>query len=269
MTELTPFMFQGSALRTTELDGQPAIVLADIAKILGYRDASNASRILRDHHKGYSKVRTPGGEQEMLVVTEKGFNRLVLKSNAPNADQIQDWVTDEVLPSISQTGSYGRALTLEQRSLALISDLNNEVQRQAAQIEAQAPLVAQAETYSEGRGKQTRQQFARDIAVWAWRERGARILQADVMTFLSRKLGLFVTGERRDAGEATTEALRRGLADTNRGTAKNGHNFSTGYLTPEGVQYAWDRCVRYIDQHGNLDLPKRERQGNTRLEVVS
>lgn len=107
MTELTPFMFQGNALRTAELDGQPAIVLADIAKILGYRNAPDASRILRPHHKGYAKVRTPGGEQEMIVVTEKGFNRLVLKSNAPNADQVQDWVTDEVLPSISETGSYG------------------------------------------------------------------------------------------------------------------------------------------------------------------
>lgn len=107
------FEYSGQGVRTTTLpDGKPAIVLSDIAKILGYRDSTNASRILRDHHKGYSEVSTPGGTQKMLVVTEQGFNRLVIRSNAANAESVQDWVTDEVLPEISRTGSYGQTMDL-------------------------------------------------------------------------------------------------------------------------------------------------------------
>lgn len=104
---LRQFDYNGQPVRTTELNGQPAIVLSDIAKVLGYAKASDAARLLRDHHKGYAKVRTLGGDQQMLVVTEHGFNRLVIRSNASNAEEVQDWITDEVMPSIVHTGGYG------------------------------------------------------------------------------------------------------------------------------------------------------------------
>jgi len=106
MTALIPFDFHGQAVRTATLDGDPVVVLTDIAKVLGYRDANSAGRILRDHHKGYAEVRTPGGTQQMLVITERGFNRLVIRSNAANAEEVQDWITDEVLPTIRRTGGY-------------------------------------------------------------------------------------------------------------------------------------------------------------------
>lgn len=105
-TDLTTFGFHGQPVRTATLDDAPAVVLTDIAKVLGYRDANTAGRTLREHHRGYAEVRTPGGTQQMLVVTEQGFNRLVMRSNAANAEEVQDWVTDEVLPSIRRTGGY-------------------------------------------------------------------------------------------------------------------------------------------------------------------
>jgi len=133
--DLTAFDYNGAPLRTAELDGKPAIVLADIARILGYRDANTAARILREHHKGYADVRTPGGVQSMLVVTEQGFNRLVMRSSAVHAEAVQDWVTDEVLPQIRRTGSY------VQREAAQITraDLARMV------IEAEAELAAERE----------------------------------------------------------------------------------------------------------------------------
>ena len=146
--------------------------------------------------------------------------------------------------------------TLAERSLALLGELTSEVQRQAAVIESQAPLVAQATQYAAGAGDVIRSRFARDFISWAHKERGVTVKQPEVMAFLGRKLGLFVVGERSDAGEATIRAERDGLAHTKRGTSDSGHNYGTGVLTPAGQQYAWDRAVRYLDEHGTLELPR-------------
>jgi anti-repressor protein len=96
----------GEAIRVVTVDGEPRFVVADLAKMLGYRDASNAARLLRDHQQGYSLVSTPSGQQRMLVTNEAGLNRLILRANTPDADRIQDWITDEVMPSITHTGGY-------------------------------------------------------------------------------------------------------------------------------------------------------------------
>lgn len=40
-------------------------------------------------------------------LTESGVYKLIFKSNKPKAEEFANWVTDEVLPSIRQTGSYG------------------------------------------------------------------------------------------------------------------------------------------------------------------
>ena len=48
-------------------------------------------------------------------ITEPQFYKLVIKANSPVADKFQDWVTEEVLPSIRKTGSYGvRELTQDE-----------------------------------------------------------------------------------------------------------------------------------------------------------
>lgn len=103
MSELVPadvvsFSFKGQPVRSVTVDGLPWFVIADLAKILGYRDAANAARVLRDHQQGYSEVSTPGGPQQMRVCSEQGLYRLILRSNAKNADEVQDWVTAAPLP---------------------------------------------------------------------------------------------------------------------------------------------------------------------------
>lgn len=39
-------------------------------------------------------------------LTEKGIYKLIFKSHKPEAERFQDWVTDEVLPTIRKTGGY-------------------------------------------------------------------------------------------------------------------------------------------------------------------
>lgn len=140
---LTLLNYHGHEIRQVELNGKPAIVVADVATILGYRDANTAGRILRDHQKGYAEVRTPGGAQRMLVATLEGFNRLTIKSNAKNADDVQDWLTDDVMPAIQTTGSYNAApaLTDEEIVNRALQITSAKVKELEAKVEADAPKV--------------------------------------------------------------------------------------------------------------------------------
>ena len=48
-------------------------------------------------------------------ITEPQFYRLAIKANNETAERFQAWVTEEVLPSIRKTGSYGvRELTKDE-----------------------------------------------------------------------------------------------------------------------------------------------------------
>ncbi|MGB3485250.1 MAG: hypothetical protein WBB07_23925 [Mycobacterium sp.] len=127
-----------------------------------------------------------------------------------------------------------------------------------AQREAERPMVERAKTHAAGSGTKTRQQFFREVKQWAQDAHGIAVKQAHVMAFLSTsKLGLFVGGNRTDTGHATSWAIERGYARNPEGTADNGHNFIRPVLTPTGQEYAWERCVRYIEANGTLEIPRR------------
>jgi prophage antirepressor-like protein len=74
--------------------------------VLGYANQSDA---MNKHCKGVAKrypIQTPGGTQEMRVLTEADVLRLIVKSDMPAAEAFERWVFEEVLPSIRRTGSY-------------------------------------------------------------------------------------------------------------------------------------------------------------------
>lgn len=107
-TDLVQHAFHGQAVRViTDDDGTAWFVAADVARILGYRMASDMTRRIDDEDRGTRSVRTPSGDQDMTVLTESGLYAAVLGSQVPQAREFKRWVTTEVLPSIRRTGSYG------------------------------------------------------------------------------------------------------------------------------------------------------------------
>ena len=93
-------------IRTVEVNGKPYFVAVDIVRPLGYL---NTTKAIKDHCKGVTKryVPTNGGNQEMLVIPEGDIYRLAARSQLPSAEKFEEWVFDEVLPSIRQSGGYG------------------------------------------------------------------------------------------------------------------------------------------------------------------
>ena len=87
MTNLSIFAFEGQQVRFVGTGEQPEWIAADVCNILGLntseaingrKDRSGSG--LDSDEKGIVVVDTPGGEQEMLTVTEPGLYRLLSKS---------------------------------------------------------------------------------------------------------------------------------------------------------------------------------------------
>jgi anti-repressor protein len=106
LNDILAFTFQGAEIRTLMVDGEPWWIASDVSSVLGYRMASDATRMLDEDEKGTHQMRTPGGEQNVTVVNEPGLYSLILRSRLDEAKTFKRWVTREVLPSIRRTGGY-------------------------------------------------------------------------------------------------------------------------------------------------------------------
>ncbi|OYW37677.1 MAG: hypothetical protein B7Z45_05375 [Azorhizobium sp. 12-66-6] len=96
--DLTAFSFP--------LTGAPAFVHTDVCKVLEIANPWNAAARLDADEKGLRTVETPGGPQEVTVITESGLYSLILTSRKPEAKAFKRWVTGTVLPAIRKDGGY-------------------------------------------------------------------------------------------------------------------------------------------------------------------
>lgn len=129
---LSVFQFHTHQVRIFPSDDGESFfaVAADVARALGFRDAQDMVRCVDDEDKGYTEVRTPGGEQRMLTVSESGIYAATFRSRKDSAKAFRRWVTAEVLPSIRRTGGYVREgaaqLAMAQELGALRDELRSQ-----------------------------------------------------------------------------------------------------------------------------------------------
>ena len=103
---MTPFTYDDQPVRVVTINDEPWFVASDVASILGHSEAYAMTRTLDDDEKGPHTVRTPGGNQSMVVISESGLYSAILRSRLAQARPFRRWVTSEVLPQIRKTGSY-------------------------------------------------------------------------------------------------------------------------------------------------------------------
>jgi prophage antirepressor-like protein len=150
MTTLAPLerVFGDHRVRIVLRDGEPWFVAADVCRVLGY---ANGRAALAQHCKGVAKhdTLTEGGVQAVSVIPERDVYRLVMRSNLPGAERFEEWVVDEVLPSIRKTGSYGQSdhIALLNDPAALRGLLNDYAGRVLELQAANAELAPKAEVY--------------------------------------------------------------------------------------------------------------------------
>lgn len=130
------------------IDGDPWFGASVVAAELGYRMASDMTRRLDDDERGTRSVRTPGGIQNVTIISESGLYTAIMGSRLPGAVEFKRWVTREVLPTIRRTGSYSSAPALTGAELMARAVL--EAQSMLTAKDAQiAELAPKAEFFDE------------------------------------------------------------------------------------------------------------------------
>lgn len=149
-------------VRTVVMNGQVMFAATDVAKCLGY---ANPQKAIRNHCKsiGVNEMDTPtnGGIQKVRFITKGNVVRLVASSELPQAEQVESWIFDEVIPTVLETGGYisttpndtpeeimARALTIAQATLAKreerLKQLEAQTEQQQATIELQDKEIKEA-----------------------------------------------------------------------------------------------------------------------------
>lgn len=106
MNNLQIFNFESRNIRIIDREGNPWFVAKDVCDVLELSDVSMSIQRLNENQKGTSIIGTPGGKQEMSIISEPGLYKLVFQSRKPEAEKFTDWITSEVIPQIRKTGQY-------------------------------------------------------------------------------------------------------------------------------------------------------------------
>ena len=141
------FAFDSQAVRTITKEGEPWWIARDVCAILGLGNVTEALRNLDDDERGSGILNTPGGPQEMTVISEPGLYSLILRSRKPEARQFRRWITHEVIPAIRRTGAYdanNKKLTalLERYGDAMTAEARSQLVLTIAGIRKTAPKGA-------------------------------------------------------------------------------------------------------------------------------
>lgn len=142
------------SVRVVMKGGEPWFVASDVAMALGY---TNRAEAIRDHCKKvnkinhHSKTLPPSPPVNFLIIPESDVYRLVMRSNLPAATEFQDWVCEEVLPSIRRTGGYlatkpddtpevimARAVLVAQDTIKRLEDRNSELEGVVSEMKPKA-----------------------------------------------------------------------------------------------------------------------------------
>ncbi|MBJ9353584.1 DNA-binding protein [Citrobacter koseri] len=136
---------------------KPAFDAVELAKSLGYADPHQA---LKNHCKSLIKLDSVKSTELGFGFRPKGITlagqadlfRLILRSNLPSAERIQDWVCEDVLPSIMETGSYNKHQSVVEAKQPEISP--HPDMASLARVVAEATAFAMVKVIMEAGGHQ-------------------------------------------------------------------------------------------------------------------
>lgn len=118
---MNAFEFSGCEVRVfMDVNGKPWFAAKDVCTSLEiqWQGAGKTLANMPPQWVMVGNLPTTQGERDSYLLAEPAIYRLAFRSNKPEAERFTNWVCEEVLPSIRQTGFYGR---VEPRTRVVIS----------------------------------------------------------------------------------------------------------------------------------------------------
>lgn len=168
----------------------PLFLAKEVGEVLEYSESNSSklTNLVDDDEKVRNIVTTPGGNQEVWMLTEDGLYEVLMQSRKPIAKQFKKGVK-QILHEVRTTGGYiatkaedtpeeimARALTIAQATLAKreerLKQLEVKAEQQQATIELQekeikqaAPKVNYYDTHLQSVNTLTTTQVAKEIGM--------------------------------------------------------------------------------------------------------
>ena len=232
MNDLQLFNYEGRAVRTVTIEGEPWWVAKDVCDILELTNITESLKRVAEEDLTSVKLNSGGQDREMRIINESGLYSLILLSIKPEAKKFKKWITSEVLPSIRKTGQYN----IEQNPQKLISMALIEAHKI---LEEQKPLVEFAEAVRESKdGK-----LIREIAKSLKPETGEKRL----FNWL-RDQGLLLKGTREPAQHYIDMGIFQLKPNTWQDSSGEEHISYTPLVTGKGQLYIEKK---WREQYGN------------------
>lgn len=163
MKDLQNFNFNGNKVEIFEYNGDVLFNPRDVGRCLGLTESAVRNHLATMNDNQAIKLKNSdvldmdirklnnAGEK---FLKEAGVYKLAFKSHKESAERFQDWVTDEVLPSIRKHGAYMTDDILE-RTLAdpdfminLLTNLKEEKEKRKLAEERTSRLIHNSRTYT-------------------------------------------------------------------------------------------------------------------------
>lgn len=212
--QVLPYVFQEQLVRARlDEQGNPWFVAKDVCAVLDIQDHHQAIEQLDDDERGRCTVPTPGGMQELKVISESGLYALIFRSRKPEAKAFKRWVTHDVIPSIRKRGLYATPHTVEamladpDTAIKLLTSLKEERAKSAAlaaKVEQDAPKVLFADSVAASRSSILIGDLAKLLM-----QNGVKIGQNRFFVYLREKGFLIQSGSRKNT--PTQKSMEMGL----------------------------------------------------------
>lgn len=167
-------------------DGKVLFCLRDLCKPLALRTNDVQKRLKDGYVSIVPIVDSLGRQQNTIFVTEAGMYKVILQSRKDEAEKFQDWICEDVLPSIRKHGmymtddvwstmmldpakfgeiliAYGKEKKEKEEALKKIKEQEQTIERREEQLLNQAPSVAFSESYNGAEGYIQATQFAKAL----------------------------------------------------------------------------------------------------------
>lgn len=131
---------------------EPWFCLSDVCKILGLGNPSQVKTTLKSRGVITNEVSTPivsqgvdTGKTKMVAINfidEPNLYKCIFQSRKQEAEMFQDWICEDVIPSIRKTGSYSLQHRVPQtfaEALRLAAEQQEEIEKQKLLILEQKP----------------------------------------------------------------------------------------------------------------------------------
>ena len=178
-------------VRVARTSENPMFCLVDVCKALDIKNPSDCKSRLKQDGVGTAEViDSMGRTQQVTFINESNLYKCIFQSRRPDAEKFQDWVCEEVLPSIRKHGAYATEVTIDNIisnpdfGIKLLTNLKEEhkkrieaenysralelqTEEQRKQLELSAPKVKYCEDVLSSTGLLTTNMIAQSLGISA------------------------------------------------------------------------------------------------------